>query len=56
MGMKMVELSAEEVVFFQRYVKEHVEYYRVLAGNEKFSNTNRAKKDFVENLLRKLVE
>jgi hypothetical protein len=56
MGMKMVELSAEEVVFFQRLLKEHVEYYRVLARNENFTPGNRAKKDFVENLLRKLVE
>jgi hypothetical protein len=50
-----VELSPEEVGYVLGRLKEPLEYYRLLAGNAKFSAKNRAQLKFLEGLLVKLV-
>jgi hypothetical protein len=49
-----LELSVAEVGYVVRLLKEHVEYYRVLAGNGNCSAQNRVRWELVENLWRKL--
>jgi hypothetical protein len=50
-----VELTPEEAGYVLGLLKEHVEYYRLLAGNLKCSEANRARWEFLEGLWVKLV-
>lgn len=51
-----VKLSPEETGYLLRLLKEHVEYFRALAGNVKCSHANREKHHLVEILWRKLSQ
>jgi hypothetical protein len=50
-----VELTPEEAGYVLGLLKEHLEYYRLLAGNWKCSEVNRAKHRMLEVLWMKLV-
>jgi hypothetical protein len=50
-----VELTPEEAGYVLGLLKEHLEYYRLLAGNGKCSEVNRAKHRMLEVLWMKLV-
>jgi hypothetical protein len=50
-----IELSAEETGYVLGLLKEHLEYYRLLAGNEFCSAVHRAKREFLEGLWMKLA-
>jgi hypothetical protein len=50
-----IELSAEEAGYVLGLLKEHLEYYRALAGNLKCTEANRSKHRMLEGLWVKLV-
>jgi hypothetical protein len=50
-----IELSAEEAGYVLGLLKEHLEYYRALAGNLKCTDANRAKHRMLEGLWVKLA-
>jgi hypothetical protein len=49
------ELNPEERAYLLRLLKEHLEYFRLLAANPKCSDANRAKYRMLETLWQKLV-
>jgi hypothetical protein len=51
-----IELSAEETGYVLGLLKEHLEYYRLLAGNGKCSPKNLARREFLEGLWVKLAQ
>jgi hypothetical protein len=53
MGM-IKELSVEEAKYVVKVLKEHLEYYRLLAGSSKCTAANRAKREMLEGLWVKL--
>jgi hypothetical protein len=50
-----IELTPEEAGYVLGLLKEHLEYYRALAGNGKCSEANRAKHRMLEGLWVKLA-
>jgi hypothetical protein len=49
-----VELSVEEAGYVLGILKEHLEYYRLLRGNERCTGQTRAKHELLEGLWEKL--
>jgi hypothetical protein len=52
--MATIKLSPDETAYLLGLLKEHLEYYRLLAGNGKCTPTNRAKLAMLEALEIKL--
>jgi len=50
-----IELSPEERAYLRKILKEHLDYYRLLAGNLNASKEKRQKRDMLEALERKLA-
>ena len=50
------ELSPEEAVYLLGFIKAHLDYYRLLAGNGKCTSASRAKLLFLEALVAKLAQ
>jgi hypothetical protein len=50
-----IELSPDEAGYVLGLLKEHLEYYRLLAGNGNCTAKNRAMKEFLEGLWAKLT-
>jgi hypothetical protein len=50
-----VELTPEEAGYVLGLLKEHLEYYRLLAGNGQCTEANRERHKFLEGLWVKLV-
>jgi hypothetical protein len=51
-----VELSPDETDYVLGLLKEHLEYYRLLAGNGNCTDKNRAMMEFLETLWFKLAK
>lgn len=50
-----IVLSVDEKQFLLRFLKEHLDYYRILSGSTKVSPGNRDKAKFIETLYGKLT-
>jgi hypothetical protein len=53
--MSALELSHEEAGYIRALLKEHLEYYRLLAGNPRCSKKHRALHQLCEKLMLKLL-
>lgn len=53
-GKRIIEVEEKEVVFLRQLLREHLEYYRILAGSEKASEVTRGKYVFLRGLMGKL--
>jgi hypothetical protein len=52
----MSKLSPEEANYIRTLLKEHLDYYRLLAGNPKCSQKHRALHELCEKLMLKLSQ